>query len=366
MPSSSFVSSSGGPRPRRSRLAAGLVVVGLMAIAMPAGAQEYRLGDDDEWEAVRENAAGSPAAQLERIRAQLADGNWDRVEFLATRWIDSHTDHRLAPEAYLIRGDALFGRGDQYEALFDYEYLIRAYPGSDAFVRALEREYRIALNFISGRKRKVLGFRVASALEEAEELLIRVQERLPGSRLAEQAAITLGDHYFAQRRMSLAAEMYAIFLRNHPTSIDVTKARKRLIAANLAAFAGPEFDASGLIEARTRIEELLVTDPAAVADLDTTAILVRVEESLAEKQLRTAQWYARSGDPISAERVLRRLVRERPRTAAATNGARFALSLMGRLPARVQALATIYRELLGEPATFDSAPITPGATDDAS
>lgn len=355
-------------RRRRSRTAGSLpiallAVVGVAGAGLltaPVAAQEYRLGEDDEWETVQEAAPGSPAAQLERIRAQLADGNWDRVEFLATRWIDTHRDHPLAPEAYLVRGDALYGRGDQYDALFDYEYLIRAFPGSDAFVRALEREYRIARNFLAGRKRKVLGFRIASAVEEAEELLIRVQERLPGSRLAEQAAITLADHYFSQRRMTLAAEMYAIFLRNHPQSVDVTKARKRLIAANLAAFAGPEFDASGLIEARTRIEELLVRDPAAVADLDTTAILVRIEESLAEKQLRTAQWYARSGDPISAERVLRRLVRDRPRTAAATNGARYALQLMDELPQWLQEQAGLYRALLGQTPAATAAPASPG------
>ncbi len=337
-----------GPGGRRLLPLLPLVAALLAGPARPAAAQEYRLGEDDEWTRVRQADPGSPAAQLARVRAALADRSWDRAEFLATRWIEVHPDHPLTPEAYLIRGDALAGRGDLYDALFDYELLIRGYPGSDAFVRALEREYEIAREFLGGRKRKILGLRIASAVEEAEELLIRIQERLPGSRLSERAAITLADHYFAQRRMTLAAEMYAIFLRNHPRSVDTSKARKRLIAANLAAFAGPEFDASGLIEARTRIEELLVTDPAAVADLDTTAILIRIEESLAEKQLVTARWYARSGDPFSAERVLRRLVREQPRTAAAAEGARLALSMMDRLPARVRATAGVYRTLLGQ------------------
>ncbi|MHC4810259.1 MAG: outer membrane protein assembly factor BamD [Planctomycetota bacterium] len=342
------------PRPRWRLLAASPIAVAVLGLAGLAHAQEYRLGDDDQWTQVSEPDPGSPAAQLQRIRARLADGDWDRVEFLATRWIETNPGHPLTPEAYLLRGDALFGRGDQYDALFDYEYLVRAFPGSDAFGRALEREYRIACNFLAGRKRKILGLRIASAVEEAEELLIRVQERLPGSRLAEQAAITLADHYFAQRRMKLAAEMYAIFLRNHPRSVDVPKARKRLIAANLAGFAGPEFDASGLIEARTRIEDLVADDPASVADLDTTAILIRIEESLAEKQLRTARWYARSGDPISAERVLRRLIRDRPRTAAAAEGARFALELMPGLPERVQRQDGPYRELLGLPTTAET------------
>jgi outer membrane protein assembly factor BamD (BamD/ComL family) len=81
--------------------------------------------------------------------------------------------------------------------------------------------------------------RLLDAGDVAEELLIRIQERLPGSRLAELAGIELADYYFARRKMDLAAEMYSIFLQNNPRSEFVSKARRRLIYAHLASFKGP-------------------------------------------------------------------------------------------------------------------------------
>lgn len=334
----------------------------VLGIASAASAQSFELGDDDEWREVRTAAEGSPEAQLERIRAALADRRWSRAEFLATRWIDTHRDHPSIAEALLARGDALRGRGDSYEALFDYELIARAHPGSEAFVRALEREYEIADEFLSGKRRKIAGLRIVNARDEAEELMIRIQERLPGSRLAERAALRLADHYFAERRMTLAGEMYAIFLQNHPRSKDVEKARKRLIAANLAAFKGPEFDASGLVEARIRIEEAMAEGPTTLAGLDAPALLVRIDESRARKQLTTARWYDRSGDPVSAEHVLRRLVDRFPGTAAAVEGAAFGLELMDRLPTRRQGYADRYRMLAGalaSPAANAVEPDTP-------
>ncbi|MFK7961695.1 MAG: outer membrane protein assembly factor BamD [Phycisphaerales bacterium] len=327
-----------------------LLLVGMLVAIFgtdEASAQRLRLGDDDEWTLVEPETSDPAGMQLRRIRAALADRDWDRTEFLATRWIETHPDHPLLPEAYLVRGDALAGRGDEYEALFDYELIARRYAGSDAFVRSLEREYDIAVQYLEGRRRKLAGLRIAKAADEAEELLIRLQERLPGSRLAERAALTLADHYFRERRMTLAADMYAIFLENHPRSIDTDRARKRLVAANLAAFKGPEFDASGLIDARTRIEELVATRPSIARELDTTGLLVRIDESRATKQLTTARWYLRTRDPIAAERILRRLIDEHPRTAAATEGANLALELMDRLPPSVQRFRPRYESVVG-------------------
>ena len=94
---------------------------------------------------------------------------------------------------------------EEYEALYDYEVVARTYTGSEVFVAALERELDIARRYANGEKRRLWGMRIASAESEAEELLIRVQERLPGSSLAEEAALLLGDFYFSRRQMDLAA-----------------------------------------------------------------------------------------------------------------------------------------------------------------
>ncbi|MCP3905464.1 MAG: outer membrane protein assembly factor BamD [Planctomycetes bacterium] len=334
-----------------------LVGVLLMAAALaPAGlAQEsFRLGDDDNWvqEAVPE--PGTSAGQIARIRRALASGQHDRAEFLATEFIERNPTDPLLPEAYLARGDSLRARRDYYDALFDYEYIAQGFPGSEVFVTALERELEIAQLFAGGLRRQMWGMRILNASDEAEELLIRIQERMPGSHLAEEAGMTLADFYFARQRMDLAAEMYALFVENFPRSQRIDKARRRLIFAHLASFKGPEHDAAGLYNARTRILSLQATDPAAAQELGADALLTRIDESDAAKMLETARWYLRTGDPVAAELTVRRLVERYPRSIAARRALRAIPAILARLPVSVIAEAPDYEilraALLGSPA----------------
>ncbi|MBT8484992.1 MAG: outer membrane protein assembly factor BamD [Phycisphaerales bacterium] len=344
----------------------------ILALAGVGWAQEqYELTDSDAWEVVARPEPGSPEGALHAARTALAAGQDERAEYLATQWIERHSNHPQLPEAYLLRGDALLARDDLYLALFDYEYVARTFHGSEAFVAALERELAIARKFATGTKRRLWGMRIVAAENEAEELLIRIQERLPGSQLAEEAGLTLGDFYFAQREMDLAAEMYALFIENFPRSRHLRKVRKRLIYAYLASFKGPEFDASGLYEARTRLQRLKVVDPVTADQMGADALLTRIDESDARKLLTTVDWYVRTGDPVAAELVVRRLVRRYPRSVATVDALRIIEQITERLPDAVLAEAPDYASLraavlAGEPLPETASPPTADDADASS
>ncbi|MEM7230149.1 MAG: outer membrane protein assembly factor BamD [Planctomycetota bacterium] len=327
----------------------GLVVA--LLIVLPATAQErFRLGDDDRWKIEETVDPNSPEGELAEAWKALADEQYGRAIDLADDWIDQYPQHPLFPEALLLRGDAHNARGDEFTALFDYEAIARLYPGSDVFVTALERELDIAKDYARGKKRRALGFRVVDARSEAQELMIRIQERLPESRLGEEAHFELANFYFRARQMSLAVDAYDLFLLNYPMSEMASVARRRLIYAHLASFKGPEFDPSGLIEASTRINELKQIEPAVDAEAD--ALLVRIEESTAQKLFETARWYDRTGDPITAEYTLRRLVREHPQSIATGAALDKMPDLLRRLPPSIRrqaAAAGVYPSELFEP-----------------
>jgi outer membrane protein assembly factor BamD (BamD/ComL family) len=332
-----------------------------LCAAGAASAQEsYRLGEDDRWALAAPPDPGTPEGQLAAIRKALASGDAARAEHLATRWIERNPAHPALAMAYLHRGDARKARGEEYEALFDYEYIAREFPGSEVFVTALERELEVARMYAAGRKRKLWGLRLVSGAEEAEELFIRIQERLPGSALAEQAGLALGDFYFRRSEMSLAADAYAIFLESHPRSAQVGLARRRLIYAHLAAFKGPDFDAGGLDEARTRLRQLKTLEPAGAERIGADAILERIDDSHARKLLATAGWYRARGDAIAAELTLRRLLRRFPRTPAAREAVALAVTLLDHLPETVRRTCPDYAALAaaddGAPPAAEPAP----------
>lgn len=317
-----------GWRPtQRGLLVAGMVVV-FSVIAPPTDAQERYELDQGQWQQVQAPEPGTPEAALQEVRRALANEQGERAEELAAAWIKQHPNHPLLPEAYLLRGDAKVARRHYYDALFDYEYLIQQYPASDAYHTALAREYEIARLFVNGMKRRFMGMRILPAQEEGEELLIRIQERAPGSELGERATLTLADYYFESGEMANAAEVYDLFLENYPASQQREWAMLRLIQANLARFNGPRFDTTALIEAAERLRTYRQEYPASADRIGADALLVRIAESRAMSSYLTAQWYEQRGETVSAAYAYRRVVEDFPQTAAAEQ----ALAELGRIP----------------------------------
>jgi outer membrane protein assembly factor BamD (BamD/ComL family) len=319
-----------------------------LAIAAPLAAQSerYELDALDRWTKVADTDPGSEEAQLLAARRALVNKEPTRAKNLANSFLERYPLSKYRADALLIRGDAKRDEGDEYEALFDYEEIARRYSASAIFIPTLEREFDIASLYADGLKKRFFGtVRIVDASDEAQELLIRVQERLPGSELAERAGMRLADFYFDRREMTMAAEAYSLFLENYPRSVRISKARLRLIYSYLAGFKGPEYDASGLLEARAKLRSLQAMQPGLAQQVGATSIIVRIEESEAAKYLSTANWYLEVNDPISAEMSIRRLVQRHPTTIAAIEALRIVPTVVERLPASVVAEAPDYRTL---------------------
>jgi outer membrane protein assembly factor BamD (BamD/ComL family) len=116
--------------------------------------------------------------------------------------------------------------------------------------------------------------------------------------------------------MKLAAEAYQLFLENYPMSALVGKAKQRLVYARLATYRGPAFDDKGLIDARDELIQLETLNPRHAEKINSAAIIVRIDESVAQKLLRTAKWYMVVNNPVSAEYTVRRLVENHLHTQA--------------------------------------------------
>ncbi len=289
----------------------------LLVLGAPAGAQERYDLRGGEWQPQPTHPPDSAEGELQAIRKLLAQGDGREAEKRAASWIKRRPNHPDLVEAHLLRGDARSARGRYYEALYDYEFVIRYYPATEQYQTALEREYEIARIFTAGLNRHFLGFRLLPADGEGEELFIRIQERAPGSPLGEKASLGLADYYFDQGQVDLAAEAYDLFLENYPRSAQREWAMLRLIQASLARFRGPEHDPTGLFEAGQRLRMYREEFPASADRIGADALLVRINESLAAKDYTSARWYERRNRDVSAAFLYRRVVEDYPQTAAA-------------------------------------------------
>lgn len=306
------------PRSTLPLAAAGFTLV-LALAAAPAAAQQVErdLTAEGTWQIVDEPQLDTPAGELHLARQALAQKRYGDARRRMDNWLKNHKGDPLEAEAYLIRADSLFLAKDYYKSLFDYEAICRMFPGSEAFMIALEREFEVAQLFAGGLRRKLWGMRWFRAYDEAEELFIRIQERAPGSKLAERAGRALADFYYDRRNMELAATMYDIYIKNNPKAADNPDAMQRLVYSHLATFKGPAFDVSGLEEADGWLNILRTRYPAQAQQMRAEALQQRIEEARAEKMLVDADFYLRRKDEVSARFVLKRLIDKHSSTLAA-------------------------------------------------
>ncbi|MDX2147556.1 MAG: outer membrane protein assembly factor BamD [Planctomycetota bacterium] len=321
------------PPDSNKRGIAGVVALALLALgllAAPSRAQltEYRLDPDGQW---TPSSAPDPASDegiMNRARELLAADQPEQAIRLLDAWIDENEnkDNPWFAEALLLRGDAKTLAKDEFDALYDYERVIKEFPASDAFTRAVQSEQDTGIRYVNGYRRKWwFGWRIEDAKPIGEELLIRSVERMPGSRLAERSLIELADFYYRERELRLAAEAYDVFLTSFPTSEFRQHAIQRRVFSNIGRFKGPEYDASGLVEARVLIEDFAGKFPAEAEKAGLSdALLARLDESAAAQLLNTAEWYIRRSDAVSARLVVRRLISKHPGTAAAERGRQLA------------------------------------------
>jgi len=315
------------------------------------------------WQAQNAPEAGSDAAIMNEARRLVATEQVDQAENMLDDWIEANetTKNPYLPEAYLIRGDAKLANNDEFDALYDYERICKEFVASEYFVKALERELDIAKMYLGGLRKKSLGLiRIDSGIPLAEEIILRINERLPGSRLAERALIALADYYYEARELRMATEAYDVFLTIYPRSEYRQRAMQRLVYANIAQFKGPLYDATGLVEAQFKIERYRTEFPA---DAERTgmgdALTVRLDESAAQQMFESAAWYGRRGDPPSQRLTLQRLIKRHPQSAAAQLAKKIVeennwpLEPIARLRSRDRAMIRV--ETTGESSDADKA-----------
>tara|TARA_E500000318_G_scaffold2060_2_gene2894 strand:- start:31345 stop:32421 length:1077 start_codon:yes stop_codon:yes gene_type:complete len=299
-------------------------LITIAAVSVPgiarAQSSEFELTDSGEWTQTQAPEPGTDAAFMAEMTSLIAEGKPGNASDKLGDWLDRNKRSRnpYIPQAYYLHGLARFENDREYKALYSLESIIQDFPDSPYFLRAVELEYQIGLSYINGKKRRFLGMRIENARPTGEELLIRTQERVPGSELAEEAAMVLADHYYKRRELKLAADMYAIFRQNYPNSPRVQRAMLREIEANIARFKGPRYDGSGLLDAKLLIEEYQRQFPAdAIRSGITEGLDAWIDESAAQQILDTARWYLKVDDDASAKFVLARLIRRHPATDAA-------------------------------------------------
>lgn len=282
--------------------------------------------ESDEWKPLPPDAE-RPAGVVDQARRALATGKPQETKGLLDKWVKQNKDDDRILEAHLLLGEAYFQMGEFWKAYESFEVVAESGAG-ELFYRALRREMDVARAFFSGKKRNLWGFIPLPAYDDGVEILDKVFERAPGTRLGEDALKLKADFLYERGDMDLAQDEYVTLVREYPSGRYTQTAMLRSAEAADASFPGVKFDDRPLVEAEERYKQVKATFPAYAERERVDARLDGIRAKRAEKDLDIGRWYERTNRPQAAEYYYRAVLRDWSGTVAATE-ARGRLRAMG-------------------------------------
>ncbi len=303
-----------------------LPLVASGALAAPPAA-EFRNG---RWQPV-EPAAPQPVSDpdLDRVEQLLKSGQNSAAFKVGLYWIKTHDKKSpLRDRAIFFLGQANYQLDDRIKAFYYFDEVMDEYPEGKLFYPALEMQYRIADEFLNGHKLRFLGLPLVSADEEAIEMLYRIQQRSPGSPLAEKALLRTADYYYSNSDYDLAHDAYGAYIKNYPRSPMVPQVKLRQAFSSLAQFRGIRFDPSTMMDARAELSDITMAYPDLAKEENVSSVIAAIDQTLAAKLFETADFYRRTRESRGAAYMYRYLILMYPNSSQAVS----AKTALTRLP----------------------------------
>jgi hypothetical protein len=256
----------------------------------------------------------APDPTLDRVEQLVHAGQNRAAAKLGIQWLLANKASAQHDRGLLLVAQAFDQYGDKIKAYYYLDELMDEHPDSRLYGTALEKQYAIADAYLNGYKRRFLGVPSFHAYEEAVEMLYRIQQRSPGSQLAEKSLLRTANYYFNDQQYDFAADTYAAYARGYPRSPQAPRAKLRYAYSLYAQFRGPRFDAAPVIDAREQLREIAAQYPQLAAEENIPDLVTQLDRNLARKLYSTADFYRRTNEPRGAAYTYRYLARAYPQT----------------------------------------------------
>ncbi|WP_152054077.1 tetratricopeptide repeat protein [Tautonia marina] len=257
-------------------------------------------------------------------------------------------DRRRSPwgmRSLYYLGEIRFKKGNYVGAHDTFEELLKEYPGTPHLDEAVSREFQIAQTWLNQVRpaddqpplpwhaRFRGGLPLIDTGGHAVSVLEHVRQNDPAGPLADDAVKLIADHYASAGDHESAGFYYDQLANDHPKSPLLHDALMSSVDSKLNAYIGPEYDFTGLAEARDTAKRAMQLFPERLTstsdDLYHTLDLIADQE--AERDYTMGEWYRSAGYVISAEYYFGGIVQKWPRSEWAEK-ARVQLAELAKMP----------------------------------
>jgi outer membrane protein assembly factor BamD len=306
---------------RKFGIGAAVIAVVLTWLALPVQrmgvcAETWRLGEGGQWQQATGNKQEEFLLRVAQIKKLVDAGQPGKVRKAAKQLKADFSEIAGADFDSFIEAEVLLAGGKLTKAVKQYEKFLDDYPSSSLRDAALEREFEVGTEFLGGRKKTILIFRVR-AYDDGVKIMEKISDRAGIADIAKRASLAVAQSYEKRRKYNEAYLKWSEISARWPTGETGKDALLAMARTKYAVFRGPAYDGSGLISAKSYYENFKLRYPEEAQKLRVDEILSRIGEQLAEKNLQIAKYYSRTGSTEPANMYYQMVVDNWPQSKAA-------------------------------------------------
>src|SRR5438067_6379175 len=273
----------------------------------------FEPGKKAKYVAPGEEEMSGDAAELYQV-GQNAEkgGDLKRAIRAYKSLVKRHPKDALAPTA-LYRAAQLQEQTRQYTpAANSYLQLVERYPSSAHFDEAIEGQFRAGEIYLNGKKLKVLGIPVASALDRAVTIFADVVRTAPYGKYTARAQFDIGLAREKQGANDAAIQAYQAVVDKFPNEPIAVDAQYQIGYIWFAAAQLGTKDAAAAVNAKTAFEDFLFHYPKSEKAAQARANLEILEHKQTANSYKVAKFYDKQKYYRAAVIYYNEVIRQQP------------------------------------------------------
>ncbi|HET9418646.1 MAG TPA: outer membrane protein assembly factor BamD [Chthoniobacterales bacterium] len=201
------------------------------------------------------------------------------------------------------------------KAAVTYRALVERYPSSDRFNEAIEAQFRIGEMYLAGKKQRLLGIPIGSALERAVEIFASVVRTAPYGKYTARAQFDIGLVREKQGAKDAALEAYQAVADKFPNEPVAADAQYQVGYIWFTAARQGARDIAATHNAKTAFEDFLFRHPNSEKAAQARANLQLLEHKQTNSSYEVAKFYDKQKKYRAAAIYYNEVIRQQPGSA---------------------------------------------------
>jgi outer membrane protein assembly factor BamD len=259
-----------------------------------------------------EELSGNSAELYQIAQTAEKEGNPKRAIRAYKTLVKRHPKDALAPEA-LYRSAQLQEQIHEYAAAANsYLQLVERYASSPHFDDAIEGQFRVGEVYLNGKKLKVLGIPVASALDRAVTIFANVVRTAPYGRYTARAQFDIGLAREKQGANDAAIQAYQAVVDKFPNEPIAVDAQYQIGYIWFTAAQLGTNDAAAASNAKTAFQDFLFHYPKSEKAAQARKNLDILEHKQTNNSFKVAKFYDKQKYYRAAVIYYNEVIRQQP------------------------------------------------------